>query len=69
MRNIYVVLSIEKDNKYYAIADTIRTGENLITHIKKYNCDICHLCESRTQAEKIALEWNNQYKTNGTSLF
>lgn len=69
MKNIFVVYSKTQDGKRYAYADTIRTGENLIPHIKRNAADVCHLCESRKQAEKIALDWNESYKANGTSLF
>ena len=69
MKMIFVVFSIEQDGKYYAIADTIRTGENLKSHLDRYNCNICHLCESRKQAEQIANEWNNAYKRNDTSIY
>lgn len=69
MKMIFVVFSIKQDGKFYAVADTIRTGENLLAHCKRYNSDICHLCESRKQAEEIAAEWNRSYKENGTALF
>ena len=69
MKMIFVVFSIIQDGKRYAIADTIRTGENLKSHLNRYNCDVCHLCESRKQAEQIAAVWNESYKANGTSLF
>ena len=69
MKNIYIVFNITKDGKHHAIADTIRTGENLIPHINKHNANIAHLCESRTQAEQIAAAWNQSYKNNGTNLY
>ena len=69
MKKIFVVYSIEQDGKLYAIADTIRTGENLIPIINRYKANICHLCESRQQAEQIAIEWNESYKINGTSIY
>ena len=69
MKMIFVVFSIEQDGKYYAVADTIRTGNNLLAYCARVNSSICHLCESRTQAEQIALAWNNSYKANGTALF
>lgn len=68
MKKIFVVFSIVQDGKRYAIADTIRTGENLKAHLSRYNCDVCHLCESRKEAEAIALAWNESYKANGSSL-
>lgn len=69
MKMIFVVFSITQDGKRYAVADTIRTGENLKSYIARYNCDICHLCESRKQAEEFARIWNESYKANGTSIF
>ncbi len=69
MKMIFVVIAQEQNGKYFAVADTIRTGENLTAYIKRYNSEVCHLCESRKQAEEIAAEWNRSYKANGTNLF
>lgn len=68
MKRIFVVFSQELNGKYFAVADTIRTGENLIAYCRRYNSNICHLCESRKHAEQIALEWNESYKRNGMNL-
>jgi hypothetical protein len=67
MKKIFVVFSMIQDGKRYAIADTIRTGENLLSYCKRYGADVCHLCESRQQAEQIALEWNNAHTASGTA--
>ena len=69
MKIIYVVFSIKQDGKRYAIADTIRAGENLKSYIDRYNCDVCHLCESRKEAETTAYTWNKAYRANGTNLY
>jgi hypothetical protein len=69
MKMIFVVFQIEQNGKFCAIADTIRTGENLIARCNRYNSNICHLCESRKQAEVLAAVWNEAYKANGTSLY
>ena len=58
MKKIFVVVDKVIDGKHSAFADTIKTGENLVTYLDRFNPDICHLCESRTEAEKIALNWN-----------
>ena len=68
MKKIYVVIDKIMDGKHHVFADTIRTGENLVTYIDRFNCDICHLCESRIEAEKIALEWNKIYNAEGDKL-
>lgn len=68
MKMIFVVFQQEQNGKYFAVADTIRTGENLIAYVKRYNSEVCHLCESRKQAEEIATAWNEAYRANGTNL-
>ena len=69
MKMIFVVYVAERDGKYAAIADTIKTGENLTVHCTRYNASVCHLCESRKEADRLALAWNRAYKANGTNLF
>ena len=68
MKMIFVVFQQEMNGKYFVVADTIRTGENLTAYIRRYNSNICHLCESRKQEEEIAAAWNETYKINGTNL-
>jgi hypothetical protein len=70
MKKIYIVFNITENGKNYAFVDTIRAGENLLVHIERHkNCNICHLCETRKQAEFLAIHWNACYKANGTYLF
>ena len=68
MKMIFVVFQQEQNGKYFAVADTIRTGQNLTAYIQRYNSKVCHLCESRKQAEEIAAAWNESYRANGTNL-
>ncbi len=69
MKMIFVVVVITENGKYSAFADTIATGNNLIAILKRYNADICHLCESRREAEELARKWNEAHRQNGTNLF
>lgn len=70
MKRIYIAISITENGKQYAFAETIRTGENLLTYTKRHkNAVIFHLCESRIQAEETALRWNATYKANGVYMF
>lgn len=69
MKKIFVVFSVTQNGKHYAFADAIRTGENLKIFIDRYKCDVCHLCESRQEAETTAHAWNEAYKANGTNLY
>ena len=69
MKKIFVVFCVEEKNKRYAYADTIKTGENLVYHINRAHCTICHVCETRKQADELANRWNEDYKANGTYIF
>lgn len=67
MKNIFVVYvntNIKGEN--FAIAETIRAGENLVAILKRYNSNIVTLCETRQHAKQTAILWNDAYKVNGT---
>ncbi len=70
MKKIFVVYDITENGKHFAFADTIRAGENLLYHISRYKgADACHLCETRKEADNLAVVWNQGYKSNGTYLY
>ena len=69
MKKCFIVFVTEKDAKYYAFAETIKTGENLIPFCKRYKAITAHLCETRTQADGLAVAWNRAYRKNGTNLY
>lgn len=65
MKKIFVVISHKTAaGERHATALTIKAGENIIPIIKRYNVDICHVCEGATQAHYLAAEWNKTYKEN-----
>lgn len=67
MKKIYVVYVLNTEGgKLFAMADTIKVGENLKAHIERHNAKSCTLCESRSQAEQTAIQWNEDFKNNGT---
>lgn len=68
MKMIFCVFVQTVNGKHFAVADTIRTGQNLAAYIQRYKSDIYHLCESRKQAEELAAFWNESYRANGTNL-
>lgn len=69
MKSIFVVIDYEENGKHCAVADTIHTGNNLVPIIKRYKANVCHLCESRKQADEIAMSWNAAYKAQGRYLY
>lgn len=70
MKKIYLVFSETKEGKYYAHAETIKTGENLHVFVERYpNADIICPCESATQAAYLAAEWNQACRNNHTFMY
>ena len=57
------------DRCFFLDVKEIIPGENLKSHIDRYPCDVCHLCESRQEAETLARVWNESYEANGTNLY
>ena len=55
MKKIYLAISVEENGKYYAFADTIKVGENLMVHVGRYKADVLHLCESKKEAEELVM--------------
>lgn len=53
MKKIFIVF----DGPRGIFAETIKTGENLMNFIERYNPTIAHICESATEAHYIAEAW------------
>lgn len=62
----YVAVIRERDGKHFAFADTIRSGQNILCIIEGYKAKVVHLCNSRIEAENLALAWNTSFKENNT---
>ena len=70
MKKIFLACTVEENGKYYSFVETIKTGENLVCHMqRRKGLTTFHLCETRSQADKIVIAWNNQYKENGNYMF
>jgi hypothetical protein len=69
MKKAHIVFVMEHEGKYHAIADSIRSGENLIPFINRYHAITAHLCETATEAHQTAEAWNRQFVNNGTSIY
>lgn len=66
----WLVVSITENGKHYAFALPVGGSDNLCSVL----CNIAgltsaNICASKQGAQKIADEWNECYKRNGTYLF
>lgn len=70
MKSIFLVLTVDINEKHYSFVEVLRVGQNIKPLLERYqNIDCWHLCESRKQADELAIFWNNCYKNNGTYLY
>ena len=70
MKKIYLVFMETKDGKHHAHSETIKAGENLMRYVKRYpSAEVMHVCETATQAAYLTVEWNAQFKANGTNFY
>lgn len=70
MKKIFFVVVIEESGKFFAFANTVQVGQNLLGILDGIeNKKIIHLCESREQAEELSIFWNDCFKQNKTYLY
>lgn len=74
MEKLYVVFSMKQAGKYYAVADEIITGGDIITAMhdaEKIGAEIVDIdiCLTKKEAKQTAEERNKTFKDNGTNYF
>ena len=69
MKNTYIAISIQENEKNYAYAIKVNESENLLSKLKIKGITHANICSTKKQAEKVVNYWNECYKNNGTNLF
>lgn len=69
MKNSYIVVSINENEKNYAYAVKVNSSDNLLSKLQIKDIKTANICESRKEASKLADYWNECYKKNGTYMF
>lgn len=70
MKNTYVVLQFEKDEKYASLAEKIGNGVDVVKFLSKYeNLCGCEIVESKKKAEEIAEMHNEIFKKEKRYLY
>ena len=69
MKNYYVAVSIQENEKYYAYAIKVNESDNLLSKLKIKGIMHANICNTKKHAESVVNHWNDAYKNNGTYLF
>lgn len=68
-KRFYLAARKEINKLDYAIVITIRPGDNVPSVLAKIGVKTAELCPSKLAAERLAEEWNELYRNNGTSVY
>lgn len=69
MKNKYFVISIKEDQKNYAYVIKTNKNDNILYKINVKNANFVLLADTKKEAYKIAENWNQSFKNNGSYLF
>ena len=69
MKNKYFVISIKENQKNYAYVIKTNKNDNILCKINVKNANFVLLADTKKEAYKIAENWNQSFKNNGSYLF
>lgn len=69
MKSKYFVISIKENNKNYAYVMKTSKSDNILYKINVKNANYVLLADTKKEACKIAENWNQSFKNNGSYLF
>lgn len=69
MKNYYIAVTIQENEKYYSYVLRVPECINLIKALKIKNIYNAMICSTKKSAAAIVEEWNKTYKHNKCYLF
>lgn len=69
MKNMYIVVTIEENKKYYCYVIKTKTTDNLLYKLKIKNIVSADIHETKKRAYQVTETRNNIYKLNNQYLF
>ncbi len=69
MKNFYIAVEIEENNKYYAYVLKVSSCDNLLSKLTIKNIKFANLQGTKKSAEYIVNDWNARHKANNRYLF
>lgn len=69
MKNFYIAVQIEENEKLYAYVIKVSESDNLLSKLNIKNIITANIYNTRKEAESVANHRNACYKANGKYLF
>lgn len=69
MKNSYIAVSVNENEKNYAYVIKVSESDNLLCKLTIKGIDSAHICDTKKKAGEVADFWNECYKKNGTYMF
>lgn len=69
MKNFYIAVQVEENNKYYAYAIKVSKSDNLLSKLTIKNIITANICQSKKEAELLVNNWNEGHKRNSRYIF
>lgn len=69
MKNFYIAVTVEENEKYYSYVIKVSESDNLLCKLKIPNIVNATIFPTKKKAAEVVTLWNDSYKTNGTYYF
>lgn len=69
MKNFFIAVQIEENDKLYAYVVRVSKSDNLLSKLTIKNIITANICQSKKEAESLVKYWNAIHKANNRYMF
>ena len=69
MKNFYIAVQIEENDKFYAYVVKVSKNDNLLSKLEIKNIITANICQSKKEAESWVQCWNDIHKAEKRYMF
>jgi hypothetical protein len=69
MKNFYIAVQIQENEKYYAYIVSCTDSDNLLSKLKIRGIVSANICQTKKAARAIVEAWNEAFRYTGIYLF
>lgn len=69
MKNFYIAVQVEENEKLYAYVIKVSSSDNLLSKLTIKNIITANICKTKKEAEALVENWNEGHKANNRYMF